>query len=103
MHEVDLACPQINYIDNPNGREVYKGVMRGLRKHLSKVIAFPNGELSDREESAASEITFHLQRNNIEQIKHEIEDVVCFVHDFLEKYAENDTIREGDDDDEVWF
>ena len=62
MHEVDKACPQINYVDKVNPKNIYKGVLTGIERAFSSSMDFPPKSLLDREKSAAAEITFHLQR-----------------------------------------
>ena len=99
IHEVDLVCPQINYIKNPDCRAIYKGVLNGLRLNFSNTIPFPSRELTDREQSAAAEITFHLRRNNMRQVKDEVSDNLYFFNEYLEKYAENGKINKGDTDE----
>ena len=68
LNEARKTCPQMEYVDNPNGKEVYKGVLNGIRRYCSKTIPFPSRQLIDREKSAAAEITFHLNKKNKTQI-----------------------------------
>ena len=76
MHEVDKACPQINYVDKVNPKNIYKGVLTGIERAFSSSMDFPPKSLLDREKSAAAEITFHLQRKNFHQIQLEVEDLI---------------------------
>ena len=103
LNEARKACPQMEYVDNPNGREVYKGVLSGIRRYCSKTIPFPSRQLIEREKSAAAEITFHLNKKNKTQILHEVADLSEFFIDELMNHGENETNKGGFDDEELPF
>lgn len=91
MHEVDKACPQIHYVDKVNPKNIYKGVITGIERVFSSRIDFPPQSLLDREKSAASEITFHLQRKNFNQIQLEVEDLIDLANNLQPNpYEDND-------------
>ena len=56
------------------------GALSAIRNHCSRNVLFPSGDLMDREEDAAAEISFHILQGNLAPIEEEVEYIVQYTY-----------------------